>query len=793
MSNTHCYFLITALLFITSPLYAQNIKASISGSVHDNNEALIGVTIRLQPLSKGVVSDINGRFAFNSLKPGEYTIKLSMVGYEELELTVRLNEGEQKELNLQMRPSQTALNELYVYAKSEATLIREQAYAIEVVDTEDFKNLSTNANDILRTVSGVNIRQSGGVGSEFNLSLNGLSGNQVRIFLDGIPMDYFGSSLSLNNFSANLINRIEVYKGVVPIHLSSDALGGAINVVTTNTVSNFIDASVHQGSFETQSGSLNGQFHDKKTGFTTRVRSFFNQSANNYRVPIRLVDFTTGKEQEDFTSVRRFHDAYESRMIWVESGFMKTRFADQLLIGGMYSDNYDEVQQPENAIGEAKVPYGQVHRKEQKYITNLSYIKNGLLNDRLNLNAYMVGVFAEGISVDTSNYSYNWFGERVARTDAERGEIENRKTLLTLETQNFLGNFNAEFTIAPNHNLAANFSANILQLQGSDLFKNQNNTQFANPNTVRKQVSGLSYTLTGFQSRFKATTFSKFYQYQINSIQTDYQGNEQIDFKNKQQQLGFGLSTTYEFDKIQLKASYENATRYPELVELFGDGLNIVSNPALEPEQSHNYNIGAIYTDRLDGFSWYISTNTFIRDASQFIIPQIQGIKVTHINNGQVLAKGVDFSSSISFENRWRFNFNATYLDLRDNNRFRNNTSANNPLFGVRVPNVPYAFGNLALSYRGEALFGLHDSYSLTWTQNYVHEFFYRWEVLGSRNKGVVPTQNTSGIEFVYSLQNQRINLSAMVTNLFDTQVYDNFQQLRPGRTFNFKIRYLLN
>lgn len=45
-------------------------------------------------------------------------------------------------------------------------------------------------------------------------------------------MNYFGSSLSLNNFFANLIDQIEVYKGDVPIHLSSDALRGAIKAVT---------------------------------------------------------------------------------------------------------------------------------------------------------------------------------------------------------------------------------------------------------------------------------------------------------------------------------------------------------------------------------------------------------------------------------------------------------------------------------------------------------------------------------------------------------------------------------
>ncbi|NQY89722.1 MAG: Plug domain-containing protein [Colwellia sp.] len=43
------------------------------------------------------------------------------------------------------------------------------------------------------------------------MSLNDLSGNQIRYFFDGIPMEDFGSALT---FLANLVEQIEVYKGV---------------------------------------------------------------------------------------------------------------------------------------------------------------------------------------------------------------------------------------------------------------------------------------------------------------------------------------------------------------------------------------------------------------------------------------------------------------------------------------------------------------------------------------------------------------------------------------------------
>lgn len=786
--------LISFLLLFSQPLMAQSNTAKVSGKVTIEEDPAVGITVYLEGTNKGVATNQLGKFEIEGIEPGTYTLIISGVGYKKIHKEISLEAGEHLKIERELEVESQSLNDLTVFGKSEATEIREQAYAIEVVDTEGFKNLSSNANDILRKVSGVNIRQSGGLGSEFTLSLNGLSGNQVRIFLDGVPMDYFGSSLSLNNFSANLIDRIEVYKGVVPIHLSSDALGGAINVVTGNKLSSYADVSYSMGSFGTHIGSVNAQYRDEKSGFTTRLKSFYNSSQNNYQVPIKLVNFETGKEAEEPTEVERFHDAYESKMVWVETGFTGIDLADQLMLGVLYSDNYDEVQQPANAIGEAKVPYGRVATQEQKFITNVSYQKKGLLDNRLNVSSYFVAVFSEGESRDTSSYDYNWFGEKVERIDTGTGEIENRKTLLTLKTDNYLGNFNTEYVLAENHNLAFNYSLNHLTLVGSDPYKAQNNTQFSNPNDVSKQVFGLSYTNTFVNDRLKNTVFSKFYDYSIESLETDYQGEEENTFRNDKNSFGFGVSSTFQFADVQVKASFENSTRFPEVIELFGDGLNTVSNPALQPEVSNNYNLGFIYSRYTPVHSAMISVNGFIRDAKDFIIPEVQGIKVTHINNGKALSKGVDVAGTYSYKNNWIVNLSGTFQDLRDNNKWRNGVKGvPNSLYKVRIPNVPYLFGNFSISYRGQDLFRENDSYSITVTENYVHSFYYRWENLASRNKGVVPTQWTTGLEMVYSFPDEQINLSAGVSNLWDSKVYDNYQQLRPGRAFNIKLRYLIN
>lgn len=772
-----------------------SLAQSLSGrvlSVH--GEPLIGASVYEETDKIGTITDLDGHFKLDDISSGNIIIRVSYIGFKTQKYSINLAEGENKKLEIELEQDLYSLKAFNLIEKSDATKVREASFSVEVVESKAFKNLSTNANDILGRVSGVNIRQSGGVGSAFSLSLNGLSGNQVRIFLDGIPMDYFGSSLSLNNFSANLIDRIEVYKGVVPIHLSSDALGGAINVLTKGRSSNYLDTSVSLGSFGTRLASLNTQHRFEKSGLTLRLKSFFNQSANNYMVPVLPVDFSTGKEAEEEIWVERFHDAYQSAMIWAEIGWTGIPLADELTFGILGSQNYKELQQDANAIGQAKIPYGEVTTEEEKIISNFAYRKNGLFKDRLNLNTYAVYIQGESLSKDTASVRYDWFGDSYPKLDNTTGEIELRKTLLKLKTKNLLSNANAEWTFKNVGSLAINHSLNHLFLEGNDPLKLENNTQFSQPSTVLKQVLAANYSKELFSKKLKASVFAKYYNYSINSLETNYQGTEITPFNNIQDFQGTGFSTSYTPNKLQLKFSFEKAIRFPEIIELFGDGLNVKSNPLLKPEKSKNYNFGISYNNSSKLNPFYLTLNTFIRDSEDFIIPLVIGLKVEHINSTKVLSRGIDIAASYSWYNKIFLNAGATYLDLRDNERlFRGLQGIDNPQYKVRLPNVPYFFGNANLSYRARKLFFKRDAYSVSWTQAYVHEFYYRWENLASTGKSVVPAQLTSNLEFVYSLQDSKYNISLGINNLFDAEVYDNFQQLRPGRNYNLKLRYFLN
>ena len=214
-----------------------------------------------------------------------------------------------------------------VTGKSKVQRLREGALAVNAIDVRSMVSSISSLSTLVDRTAGVKIREEGGVGSDFDLSINGMSGNSVRYFIDGVPLDTKGSGVTLANLPVNLIDHVEIYKGVVPTWLSSDALGGAVNIVTNRKKVNYLDASYGIGSFHTHRGDLSGQYV-LKNGLTIRPTVGINYSKNDYMMRgVEVWDEESRKYVE--TDRRRFHDDYFSALAQMEVGVTDKRWADQ--------------------------------------------------------------------------------------------------------------------------------------------------------------------------------------------------------------------------------------------------------------------------------------------------------------------------------------------------------------------------------------------------------------------------------------------------------------------------------
>ena len=147
---------------------------------------------------------------------GRYSLVVSAVGYKTVEQTVAIEAGVRQKLNVMMKEDAIQLDEVSVVSAG-VSRVKNSAYNAVAVDTKDMLNTTKTLSEALAKTPGLKLRESGGVGSDMNLMLDGFSGKHVKIFIDGVPQEGVGSSFGLNNIPVSFADRIEVYKGVVPV------------------------------------------------------------------------------------------------------------------------------------------------------------------------------------------------------------------------------------------------------------------------------------------------------------------------------------------------------------------------------------------------------------------------------------------------------------------------------------------------------------------------------------------------------------------------------------------------
>ena len=790
-------FILISFLFWSSISVGQNSeKSSIKGLIFtDKGEPLPGVTILLQNSSKGAMTDIEGRFLISNVDPGAYVLEVRHLGYYSIEKSISLGPSEDLELKLQLETKAEEIDNVTVLGKSLTSRVREQAFTVSAISAKDLYNSTSDVQQVLNRVPGVRILQDGGLGSDTNFTLNGFSGDQVKFFIDGIPMDHFGSSLSLGDIPVNSIDRIEVYKGVVPVWLGTDALGGAVNIIT-NQEARFLDASYSIGSFNTHRASINGAYTHPDSGFTFRGNINYNYSDNNYEV---YVPIREGNNVIDNREVERFHDAYQSASAKAEVGVVDKIYADQLLFGVLAGTSEKEVQHGAtmNSV------YGGIMRSSNSIIPTFKYSKQDLFTEGLDLNFYSAYNATESEIIDTlSGIKYNWLGEPTFTEGSTDGEL--RRTFTTLTDEDFSSRMNIGYSITIQHSIAFNYSFSNFS---REIFDAENPESIENrfPKSLFKQVAGLAYKFDP-NERWSSTLFGKFYQITAKgSKQYDFGLPTQRtdDFRESQNSFGYGLASAYFLlPQLQLKASYEHTYRMPTADEMFGDGLFVTPNSELGPEQSDNINLGASYNTALGDEHFLSLGSSFIYRKSEDLIYQVVTVaspQTRFDNLSETQTLGVEGNISYEWSDFFHLGGNITFQDITDQADFVYNDSYTNTGYqknfqkGFRLPNTPYLFGNATAGINFKNIFSEEENLNLLYRYNYVEEYFLSWAELGSKDsKKIIPSQNSHDMEVSYSFQNGKYNASLEVRNFTDQRLYDKYFLQKPGRAVFLKLRYAL-
>ncbi len=204
------------LLGLASMIYAQE-KFTINGYVKDaqNGEELIGVTVLVQELRNGVISNPYGFYSI-TLEPGEYTISYSFIGYRTLTRKVVLDKD--VVLNIELNEETTLLDEVVVTGESPEKNVVDIQMSVNEIDIRQVKKLPAlfGEPDIIKTVQLLPGVISAGEGTS-SFFVRGGSADQNLILIDEAPV-YDPSHLFglFSVFNSDIIKDSELYKGGIP-------------------------------------------------------------------------------------------------------------------------------------------------------------------------------------------------------------------------------------------------------------------------------------------------------------------------------------------------------------------------------------------------------------------------------------------------------------------------------------------------------------------------------------------------------------------------------------------------
>lgn len=778
-------FFLSACAFST---YAQKPgKTMISGKVISTEKEVVDfATVYLKGTGHGGITNQEGIYHV-SAPAGNYTLVVSAVGYKTVEKPVTLLRGQRVRQNITISPETQLLDEVTVVSTGVSRLKR-SAFNAVAVDTKELQNTTKNLSDALAKAPGMKLRESGGVGSDMQLMLDGFSGKHVKVFIDGVPQEGVGSSFGLNNIPVNFADRIEVYKGVVPVGFGTDAIGGVINIVTNKKRRRwFLDASYSYGSFNTHKSNVNfGQTF--KNGFTYEINAFQNYSDNDYHIEAPVEDFETGRiDRDKKVRVKRFNDTYHNEAVVGKVGVVDKKWADRLMLGFTYSNMYQDIQ---TGVRQ-DIVYGQKHRKGHSLMPSLEYYKRNLFAKGLDVALTVNYNKNLTTNVDTASYKYNWYGDRKLLNSPGEQSYQHSRA----DNNNWNGTFTANYRLGKMHMLTFNHVLNTFSRSNTSLFAKEEQSD-AIAKETRKNISGVSYRLMPSET-WNLSVFGKYYnQFVAGPVATDANQNDYVRTTRSVSSIGYGAAGTYFIlPGLQAKLSYEKAYRLPTIEEMFGNEDLEMGDIGIRPENSDNVNLNLSYNRTFGRHSVYVEGGLVYRNTKDYIqrnITDLSGGKsaATYINYGKVLTKGYNISARYGFGKWVSVGGNFTQMDVRDNMKTSISGSAENIAYKERMPNLPYIFADSDVTFYWRDLGRKGNALTVSYDNQYLHSFTYYSSKIGS-NKGdyVVPSQFSHNLSLSYSLRDGRYNLSFECRNFTDEQLYDNFSLQKAGRAFYGKVR----
>ena len=780
----HNFLLVLILSFTWQNIFAQMI---VFGQITDGQtlQPLDGVSVILENSNIGTISNHIGMFRMKLPSKSSRRIKVQYMGYESrnIILNKKLCVNDSICCNVELQPKNNILSDVIVLGKSKAQRHREVPSAITIIDSQELKYKTATLNEILDNAAGIKVAQQGGLGNASRIIIQGMDGKRIGIFINGMPMGN-SDEFQFSSIPIDMVDEVEIYKGIIPAWLGGDGLGGAVNIRLKDFKKNHLEMAFEAASYNTYIGSLQLKHYLGKTSTALHAGATMNYAKNNYSFSS---PFELGR------IIHRDHDAYThggfnvgiSSQQWWFDQFDLTLSADYYrkeIQGGLMN--------VQNNIQHA-------FTRTRSASTSLS-LEKSFLKGRLTAQFHSIVGFSLVNQVDTSHYCYDFIGNRFP-SGSGRGEIgavpndshDRHTTVRELLNLTYKIGNNQLVTWTTNYRYGCKMPKDEL----ADSYSRLPTSGY--PSRLHSIVSGLTHELKLYGGKFTNELGIKLFNHHSEVLPFAEAIMLQDKLKastNHSTMAGWSEAMALHLlpnNALTLKASVQSTVRMPIAEELFGDGVLLLPSEKLRPERSFNINAGAIWLINAMRYPQVrIEINTFYMSAKDMIKLMYSSMNMAYDNIGKVRVMGIDMEMESKL-NRWLdLQGNITWQDARDM-RKEAVGGGENFHYRYRIPNMPYLFGNVGVRLHKDGLLSKSSSSAFASTFGFTKAFSYNWEA-SKHNTMLIPARYCWDVAVHHSF-NKRCQLSFEIRNILNRENWAEFRYPMERRTFHLKMKYIIN
>lgn len=637
-----------------------------------------------------------------------------------------------------------------VRIKGSIPLAERIAATVTVINMDTYQQRSLTLPEILAQTPGVNIKRVGGVGSFATVSIRGTSGENVRVYLDGILMNQAsGGAVDMGMIPADNLERIEIYRGILPAGMDGSGMGGVIHLKTKQGRHiKGVTFKTTAGSFNTYTGGGFGVIDIPHGNIVMLGNAQYSKNEFTY-----WGEHPTSGEMLYLTRTNAHFTGYN---IQIKPEFKVPIGKILLNINGIYSDK--GVPGNSNALPTRMAKYSKINlvssatlRFKPSFIPfatkgSFNYfntIKKAHFLDTLTYDNGDVAREAEVfmIKMDSDNLS-------IAHGVALHADF---LPLMWLKSGIHLTYTNEQFDYI-----------NRLDNQNTFLPMYQNKGQISTNIDLTSPEGRAAATLT-YNGALVQASYLKIKYYQLvntrRSVEEHYQGGS--------------MGGMFRYAKwLTLKLNMGKYYRIPSTSELFGNSGKYLGNSELEAESGYTADVGG----RISSPWLHMGFTFFYAHYNNLIVNLINSQHIIFPSNiGKADNKGIESTWSINGPHWFALYGNVTWQ--QPFNRYGN-------YMNYAVPNYPQVevFHHVDFKYK-------------SW------HIFHEYQFMGQNYQDVMnlkywPARHLHGFGITYRIKKTNINLNFEIKNAFNKyskNLMDMHGYPLPGRHYLLTAQYECN